>query len=111
MAKNLPTPANAISFSEKNRSDWLGKVFTDKDFTKSEVLIAMRISEQIRYQHGYSGWVITANPRSVRKSFLADGITVSEERIKLVYTKLYDNNYIRPFKRKPKEYYFTDPTK
>lgn len=113
MAKNLPTPANAVSFTDKNSSDWIGKACSIEGLTQREIIIIAGITRKIQYQHGYGGNIITGTPKSVA-DYVHKQIKIkkpTEDEVATVFLKLYENGYIKEFSLDPLRYYFTDPNK
>lgn len=113
MAKNLPTPANAVSFTEKNSDDWFQKAVSIPGLTQREMIIIAGITKKIEYQRGYGGNIITGTPKSVAK-YIHTNLKISrpsDSEVASVFLKLYENGYIKEFSLSPLRYYFTDPTK
>lgn len=113
MAKNLPTPANAVTFTEKNSDDWMNKACSIEGLTQREVIILAGITRKIQYQHGFSGNIITGTPKSVA-DFVHKQIRIkrpTEDEVATVFLKLYENGFIKEFSLNPLRYYFTDPHK
>ena len=112
MAKNAPTPSNSISFSEKHRPYWRELILNDPALSQRETLIAVTMSENIRYQHGYSGWLLQSGYGYVTKKLGSAGVKVDKKEVAETLFKLIDLGYLSKFKLgKTNDYYFTDPSK
>lgn len=112
MSKNAPTPANAVSFSEKNRGHWLGLILADKRFSKTDSLIVGVLSQNIEYQHGYGGWIMNSSYKKVVNSLKKKNINIDKKDVAPVLKQLLEYGYLSKFKvDQAGLYYFTDPTK
>lgn len=112
MSKNAPTPSNAVSFSEKNREHWLGMVLTDNRFSKSDVLIAAILAQNIEFQNGYGGWIMNSSYKYVVNTLKNEKIVVDRADVATVLKSLLEYGYLSKFKlNQAGLYYFTDPTK
>lgn len=110
MAKNLPTPANAVTFTDKNSDNWMGDACANAGLSQKEILILAGITQKIQYQRGFQGNIITGTPKSIAK-LVSTQLETSESEVSAVLLKLYSSGYIKEFSLDPLRYYFTDPHK
>lgn len=112
MSKNAPMPTNCVSFSVKNRDYWLGLILADPNLTQRQTLIAATMAKNIRFQHGYGGWLMNSSYGYVINQLENGGVAVNKDEVAAVLKQMVDLGYISKFKvGKGNEYYFTDPTK